>query len=178
MNFGAMDISATALSAQRLRMDVISSNLANVETTRQPDGSIGAYKRKQVIFAPILNDSMSTGNPSFAGAGVNIPAMASSIPMVGNMPETGGVLQGGVSKSQGLDNKGVQVVGVEEDPNAATKMVYDPSHPDANENGYVEKPNISPVTEMIDMISASRAYEANITAISNYKAMIKTTLQI
>lgn len=182
MEFSSLDINASALTAQRLRMDIISSNLANINTTRQTDGSVGAYRRKQVVFAPILHEAMSSTpidkngkygpnspdglnlNPSVAGVEFN----SAGIPLI----------KGGVSVNEGTPFQGVQVVDINEDNETPTRKVYDPGHPDADASGYVEMPNINVVSEMVDMISATRAYEANLTAISNYKTMFKATLQM
>lgn len=148
MNLGlysSIDIAASGLTAQRLRLDVISNNLANINTTRTPKG--GPYRRQQVVFYP-------RGNyPSFI------------IPFFQTM----------ISPNQ--MGEGVKVVSIKEDP-APLRLVYDPSHPDANPSGYVEYPNVNPVTEMVDMISATRAYEANVQIIQSAKSMAERALQI
>lgn len=173
----AYDISASAMTAQRLRLDVISSNLANVNTTRQADGSLGAYRRRNVVFAPILQQQMN------GGPGQGMPMKASSLNMDGAQKitfENGvPVLKAGVSKSAStVEGTGVQVVEITEDQKNALKMVYDPTHPDADSDGYVSFPNVNPVTEMVDMISATRAYEANVSAFQAVKAMGKAALEI
>jgi flagellar basal-body rod protein FlgC len=134
--FGAFDISASGLTANRLWMDVIASNIANAETTRTPEG--GPYRRREVVF--------STKFDGF------------------DSPD----LEGG---------QGVRVVEIVED-DAPPRLVYDPGHPDARPDGYVEMPNIDPVTEMVDMLVASRAYEANAAAIEAAKSMIMKALDI
>lgn len=141
--FGALDTSATALTAQRLRMDVISQNMANVDTTRTEDGS--PYKRKTVLFEEISERS------AFAN-----------------------YLDKAMNSQAGY---GVRVSKIVEDDTPGSRE-YDPSHPDADEEGYVTKPNVNVVEEMVNMISASRTYDANITAISATKAMITKTLEI
>lgn len=175
MDFSSLDINATALKAQRLRMDTISSNLANVNSTRNADGTVGAYKRRQVVFAPILNQAMGPVKTSSDGS----MEMGSNESLSGmSMSQNGRpLLKAGISMNDGVQMQGVQVMEIAEDQ-TPTKMVYNPGHPDANKDGYVEMPNINVVTEMVDMISATRAYEANATIINNYKAMFKSTIQI
>ena len=133
--FSIMNISATGMSAQRLRLDIISTNIANAETTRTSRGE--PYRRKVPIFAEYLKRSAN-----------------------------------GI-----MECVGVKVVGIWEDP-SPFKLVYDPSHPDADENGYVRMPNVNVVREMVDLISAQRAYEANVSAFNVTKSMINSALQI
>ena len=140
--FGAMDISASGMTAQRLRTDIISQNIANVNTTRDADG--GAYVRKTVVFEEKPSNSFS-----------NYLSVASG--SIGN---------------------GVKVSQIVEDTDTPMTMVYDPSHPDANEEGYVNYPNVNTVTEMTNMIDASRAYEANVTAFNASKSMALKGLEI
>lgn len=137
-----MDISASGLTAQRLRMDVISENIANMDTTRTEDGT--PYARKYVVleeraggFATLLKN------------------------------------RAGGEEGSG----GVRVALVGEDGGQGD-LVYDPNHPDANEEGYVQMPNVDLTQEMVDMLSAYRAYEANITAFGAYKDMAVKTLEI
>ena len=134
--FTSMDISASALKSQRIRLNTISSNLANVETTSTPEG--GPYKKKSVYF------------------------QTKPMPF----------------KEQ-LDNsmQGVEVTKIIEDTTEPRK-IYDPSHPDAAEDGYVAMPNISVLKEMVDMMSATRAYEANTTVIKSAKRMALKALEI
>jgi flagellar basal-body rod protein FlgC len=143
--FGGMEISASALTAQRLRMNVTAENLANAETTKTPDGT--PYRRKEVVL-----EAVGTGG---AFGSQLTKAMGSS-----------GVAPGGV-----------QAKAITEDPTDG-KLVYDPSHPDANAQGYVRMPNVDTVTEMVDLIDAQRAYEANVTAMSASKQMFAKTLEI
>ncbi len=142
--FAPFAISASALTAERLRMDVISNNIANANTTRTIEG--GPYVRQRVVFAPRFD-----ATPAFA------PLMAMMTP-------------------EGLP-VGVRVVGIQKDP-SPPRMVYDPGHPDANAEGYVAYPNVNTVNEMVDMISATRAYEANITAFNATKSMALQALSI
>lgn len=143
--FGAIDAAASGLTAERLRMDVISNNIANVNTTRTIEG--GPYRRQLVVFEP------REGQPSF-------DQMLSS--------------QMGPSAAVG---NGVRAVAIKKD-DSPTRRVYDPSHPDANRDGYVEMPNVNIVSEMVDMITATRAYEANVTAVNSAKSMALKALEI
>ncbi len=182
MNFSSLNVNASALKAQRLRMDTISSNLANVNTTRQADGSIGAYKRKEVVFAPLLNQAINSIPVDRNGRyGPHSPGGTDLSPSVGGIQFSSSgspTLMGGVSINEGKPLQGVEVVGIVEDKHNPTKMVFNPGHPDANEQGYVEMPNINVVTEMVDMITATRAYEANMTVVNNFKTMFNATIQI
>lgn len=143
--FGGIDASASGMTVERLRMDVISNNIANVNTTRTETG--GAYRRRYVVFSP-----RQAEKNSFAS-----------------------MLSGEMKNNQAGD--GVRAVGIEEDATQG-KMVYDPGNPDANANGYVEMPNVNIVNEMVDMITASRAYEANVTAVNAAKSMAMKALEI
>ncbi len=140
--FKAMDISTSALTAQSFRMDVISQNVANANTTRTAEG--GPYQRKYVVLGE-------------------------------NKPNFDEILQR--SKNNISVGSGVQVVETKAD-NSPFDLVYDPSHPDANEQGYVQMPNVDLVTEYVDMISASRTYEANITVMNATKRMALKALEI
>jgi flagellar basal-body rod protein FlgC len=143
----SFDISSSALTAQRLRMDVISSNIANADTTRTKlvNGKWVPYSRKIVTMEPKANHS------SFAK-----------------------ILDSNMRDSTG---EGVQVTKIFDDT-APFKQVYNPSHPDADENGFVLLPNVDILKEMVDMISATRSYEANVTALNASKAMITKALEI
>ncbi|MCK8816536.1 flagellar basal body rod protein FlgC [Natroniella sulfidigena] len=137
--FDGMNISSSGLTAQRVRMDLISNNIANVNTTRTEDG--GPYRRQVPVFASRLKDEMA----KFDG------------------------------KNQ--EGEGVKIKEIAESDEPA-RLEYNPEHPDANEDGYVEKPNVNIVSEMTDMISATRAYEANVTALDSAKSMIESALRI
>ncbi len=140
--FGAMDVSATGMTAQQLRMDTISENIANVNTTRGADGR--PYRRKTVVFNeksyPTFSESLSMANKHNIGKGVKVPRIV-------------------------------------EDPSEG-RLVYDPAHPDANEDGYVTLPNVNTVTEMTNMIDATRAFEANVTVMNSTKGMAMKALDI
>jgi flagellar basal-body rod protein FlgC len=139
--YSSIEVSASGLSAERLAMDVIANNLANVNTTRTPEG--GAFKRQLVVFA-----QKEEQDPN-----------ASMDP-----------LDASDDADPGKSRDGVQAVGIDSDP-GPDRMVYDPTHPDADANGYVHMPNIDVVKEMVDMIAASRAYQANVTAIQESRNM-------
>lgn len=147
--FDAMTTSASGMTAERLRMEVGSDNLANANSTRTEEG--GPYRRKVVTLEPRDEDTNSFPNASFDEM------------LPGSTPtETG---------------NGVRVTGIEES-NEEPRRVYKPNHPDAGEEGYVEMPKIDPVEEMVDMMGASRAYEANVSAIQSSKSMFNQGLQI
>jgi flagellar basal-body rod protein FlgC len=137
-----MNISASGMTAQRLRLDIISQNIANVNTTR--DGNGEAYRRKTVVFAE--KDVTPFGDILMKTAGT-----------VGN---------------------GVKVTRIVEDSDTQMRKVYDPSHPDADEDGYVTYPNVNTVQEMTDMIDATRSYEANVTAFNATKNMALKGLEV
>jgi len=130
--FSTMNISASGMTAQRMRLDVIADNIANAETTRTEEG--GPYRRKNVVFQEVLDKAMG--------------------------------IKGGVH---------VQSIVEDQRP---FKMVYDPSHPDANEEGYVQMPNVNVLREMIDLINAQRSYEANVSSINATKAFASAALGI
>ena len=142
--FTALESSASALTAQRLRMDTISENIANAGTTRTEDGT--PYRRKTVIFEAASIDAPFSSYLSKASR-------------------------------ERLSGGGVRVSAIVHD-NSPFKSVYDPGHPDADENGMVQMPNVDVVTEMVNMISATRAYEANVTAINTTKSMASKALEI
>lgn len=146
MNFGSsFGISASALTAQRLRMDIISSNIANAETTRASvvDGKAVPYRRKLAVLETSQADSFSNVLQSQMGGG----------------------------------SEGVKVKAIIDDT-SPLKPVYNPSHPDADVNGYVYMPNVDITKEMVDMLSASRSYEANVTMLNASKSMVVKALEI
>jgi len=128
--FLPLKVSATGLEAQKIRLNVIASNLANVNSTRTPEG--GPYRRKDVLFMTYMYDQIS---------------------------------------------QGVDVNKIVEDQRPF-RVVYEPTHPDADKDGYVKYPNVNPMEEMINLISASRAYEANLTMINSFKDMFIRTLDL
>jgi flagellar basal-body rod protein FlgC len=167
------DVTASAMTAQRLRMDTIASNLANVNSTRDAQGKLNPYKRKNVVFAPVLEGSMASSGGTSSKNGL--------IQSLGTNAQGMPVYRSGISMSDNTSTQtgiGVEVLQISEETKNPTRMVYDPSHPDANDKGFVEFPNINTVTEMVDMISASRAYEASVTAFQTSKSMNEATLDM
>lgn len=144
--FSGFNINASGMTAQRYRMDVISENVANANTTRTADGT--PYRRKVVYFEE------KGGQTAFSR------------------------VLGEAAYNHGYSGQGVKVRGVLHDYDTEMNMVYDPSHPDADENGYVTYPNVNIITEMTNMIDASRAYEANATAFNASKSMAQQGLQL
>lgn len=141
-DYTGFDISASGLTAQRLRMDIISNNIANINTTRTPQG--GPYQRQMPIFESRLKELM-----------LDLP----------------------VPRENQALGEGVRVAAIVQD-SAPPLLVFDPKHPDANADGYVAMPNINIVNEMVDMISATRAYEANLMALNASKGMFNKALDI
>ncbi len=147
--FTSINIAATGLTAQRTRLDVIANNIANVNTTRTPEG--GPFRRSRVIFRPRVSQPYwrSPFLPKYLDNGIG---------------------------------KGVRIVKIEKDYDSKPRLVYDPTHPDAIKSGprkgYVEYPNVNIVDEMVDMISASRSYEANVSVIDGTKSMFLKALEI
>ena len=156
------------MTAQRVKMDTIASNIANIHTTRNPDGSKGVYVKKDVSFRTIYEDSLNRGYSNFSS---NSPD-AQFDPSTGRM-----LINASVALNNGLVTGGVQVEQIYEREDGV-KTVYDPSHPDADEEGYVDLPNVNVVEEMVDMIAASRAYEANATVAENVKTMMQSAMNI
>lgn len=144
--FDAIDIAASGLSAERVRMDVTTENLANAQTTRGPGGQ--PYQRQEVALEQVGTAGFGTAlagalNPQAAGAGAR----------------PGGVKVGGIFADATPD-----------------QQVYDPGNPDANAQGYVKLPNVNTVTEMVDLISESRGYQSDVTAMQTAKSMFTSTL--
>lgn len=168
MSFNIFDIAGSGMTAQRVKMDTIASNIANVHTTRRPDGSKGVYVKKDVSFRTIYEENINRGFQNFSS---NSPS-AEFDPKTGNM-----LINANIALNNGLVTGGVQVDQIYEREDGI-KTVYDPSHPDADEEGYVDLPNVNVVEEMVDMIAASRAYEANATVAENIKTMIQSAMNI
>ena len=147
--YNAINTAASGLTVQRLRQDVIADNIANVNTTRTTEG--GPFRRSRVIVRPRVD------NPYYKGP---------------FLPKT---------LDNGIGN-GVRVVRIEKDLSAEPRLVYDPTHPDAIQSGprrgYVEMPNVNIVEEMVDLISASRSYEANVAVINSARDLFQRALQI
>lgn len=147
--FGAMDTTASALTTNRLRLDTISANVANANTTRAKlvNGVWEPYRRKIVEVSPKTDQSFDT------------------------------LLDAAIGNVSGSMEKGVRVTGIKEDT-TAFKRVYNPEHPDADQDGYVMMPNVDMTREMVDLISASRSYEANVTVLNAAKSMMLKALEI
>jgi flagellar basal-body rod protein FlgC len=140
--FKAMDIGSSGLAAQRLRMNVLSANLANANSTRGDDG--GVYRRRDVVF---------------------------------EATPVGSLFEDHLRGDPGTDLRKVQVNSIHKD-NSAPRQVFDPTHPDADASGYVDMPNVQVMTEMVNMIAATRAFEANATTIEDAKQMALKALEI
>jgi len=140
---GTLAISASALRAERLRLDVIASNLANATTTRTAEG--GPYRRRNVVFM---------AEPEESDFAATLEALSAE-----------------------RTREGVKVVDVIEDP-TPPRLVFDPGHPDANAEGYVAYPNVNPVAETVDLMAATRAYEANVQAVNATRRMAEAALSI
>ena len=137
--FNVLDISASGLTAERVRMDIIANNIANANTTLSVNGE--PYKRKSVILASKTDTSFS------------------------------------MDLQENIKNMGVEVIKIVDDM-APPKLKYDPSDPNADADGFIRLPNVNVLNEMVDMISATRSYEANVTAIESTKSIIKSTFEI
>jgi flagellar basal-body rod protein FlgC len=147
--YTSINIASSGLSAQRTRLDVISNNIANANTTRTPEG--GPFRRSRTVFRPRVSQPYwrSPFLPQYLDNGIG---------------------------------RGVRISKIEKDYDADVRLVYDPTHPDAIKTGprqgYVEYPNVNIVSEMVDMISASRSYEANVTVINGSKTMFTRAMEI
>jgi flagellar basal-body rod protein FlgC len=150
----SLHISESALSAQRLRLDLIANNIANVETTRTASG--GPYQRKDVVFT-------QQGGNGFTPYFLNLS----------HRSNTGSAVSAGLPE----DVKGVQVASIITDQTPGPK-VYDPTHPDADKEGYVTYPNVNLAVEMTNMLSATRSYEANLSVITAARRMALKALEI
>lgn len=163
MSFEIFNIAASGMHAQRIKMDTVSSNIANANTTRNEYGEKEVYHKKQVNFKQMALEK-----------GFNFPQ--GNVDVVFDPPSKP-YLVGGVSMDSNNIASGVMVDSIT-DANNPTKIIYDPSHPDADKDGYVEVPNINVVEEMVNMVNASRAYEANVTIAQTTKSMIQSALNI
>lgn len=157
--FTAFDITATGLSAQRYRMDVIAENVANANTTRTEDGT--PYRRKVVTF--------TTQETEHVGSFSHV---------LDHVVGKGHTRRNSFKEMEDAIGYGVKITDIYEDEDTPMNMVYDPSHPDADENGYVTYPNVNIITEMTNLIDASRSYEANVTAFQASKSIATKGLSI
>ncbi len=162
--FTGLDISASGLHAQRIRQNVIASNLANAETTRTPAG--GPYKRQVVV----LKEDQTDPEQRFVFGPEKLQGFTTE-------PDHIPIPQQNLPLADEQVGSGVEVAAIEAD-GAPPRMVYDPNHPDANAQGYVALPNVNVVQEMTDMISATRSYEANVTAFNATKGMLMKALDL
>ena len=160
--FGAMDTSGGAMQAERMRAEVVAANMANAETTRTASG--GVYRRQHVVFAA---DRPNTGflNSLASASGAASSALAAAALPTLRLPGSAAVAPG------------VHIAQVVEDPAPPLKR-YDPGHPDAGLDGYVSYPDINPLTEMVDLMGATRAYGLNSSAVQAEKGMIASALDI
>lgn len=151
--FGMMDASGQAMQAERVRAEVVAANMANAETTRTATG--GVYHRQHVVFAADRGDTRFLDSMNAASASRFSSGLTGSVAVA----------------------PGVHIAGVVEDP-APPLRRYDPGHPDAGPDGYVEYPDINPITEMVDLMGATRAYGLNSSAVQAEKGMISSALEI
>jgi flagellar basal-body rod protein FlgC len=166
--FGMMDASGEAMEAERMRAEVVAANMANAETTRTATG--GVYKRQNVVFAADAGDQNFLDSMNTASGG-NLPGAPPLPPLPGfNLPPINTTGSANVAP-------GVHISAVVEDPAPPLKR-YDPGHPDAGPDGYVSYPDINPLTEMVDLMGATRAYGLNGSAVQAEKAMIGSALDI
>lgn len=149
--FNSLFISGSGLTAEQTRMDTIADNIANVNTLQTTQG--GPYQRQEAVFQPLLNGQQSPLTP---------PLPPSPLSPNG---------------AQQVSSQGVQVISIHTDQTAG-RLVYDPNNPNANQSGYVAYPNVNLVTEVSDMMGATRAYQANVTALNAVKTMGANALQI
>jgi flagellar basal-body rod protein FlgC len=148
--FRAADVSASGMSGERTRLEVVANNIANSSSTRTIGG--GPYRRQDVVFAAVLDQRIGANR----GGGIRL------------------VSRGGVSRSQSRPG-GVQVLGVVDDASDFHR-VHNPGHPDADGSGYVTMPNVNLPVEMVNLITASRAYEANLKALQTFRQMAEQAL--
>ncbi len=162
--FGVLGVSGSALSAERVRAEITASNMANAETTRTADGKL--FQRQHVIFQSAGEISNDTAPPGLLGG-----SFATSFQThLANASRNGELL--GTP-----DEDGVEIAGIVTDQSEGLRR-YDPGHPDADKDGYVTYPDIDPLTEMVDLMGATRAYGLNVSAVQATKSMIGASLDI
>jgi flagellar basal-body rod protein FlgC len=160
--FKAIDVASTGMTVQRQKMDVVSENIANIDTSRTSEG--GPYRRQKVVVSeansrPSFSRAMSSAHDKLTRT--NPLHIKGQIRAMNDAPD--------MNKVSGKEIR---------DPESSFKLVYDPSHPDADNDGYVQMPDIEMINEMVDMIAANRAYEANIATVSASKQMLNEALDI
>jgi flagellar basal-body rod protein FlgC len=168
--FGVMDISGSALRAERVRAEVVASNMANSETTRTPEG--GPYQRHHVVFESQDGGSFQESMEGQLNEGLGASTGFKDI-------FTGGIVNGwggGLTAADDVPG-GVQVTGVIADASKPLER-YDPQHPDAGPDGFVAYPDINPLTEMVDLMGATRSYGMNASAITAEKGMFNSSLDL
>jgi flagellar basal-body rod protein FlgC len=164
--FESIRISGTGLAGQRVKMDVVARNLANAETTRTAEGT--PYRRQRAVFREVLEQRVAHHRHRLSP-----DTPAGSGPVTTHPNHLGRLNVLGMDDREGVQSQ------VATTPDASEfRVVHDPGHPDADEEGYVLMPNVDVITEMVDMISASRAYEANISAVQAAKDMFNQALKI
>lgn len=156
--FGVMDVSGSALEAERMRAEVVASNMANANTTRTPQG--GPYQRHEVVFESAASDQGTFANQ-----------------LLSQTPNAGWGQSGIGDGASDANIGGVKIAAVVTD-NSPGMRRYDPGNPDADKNGYVTYPDINPLTEMVDLMSATRAYDLNSSAVQATKSMIDSSIDI
>ena len=180
---GLLNVSGSALEAERIRAEVVAANMANADTTRTVSG--GPYLRREVVFASDAPDGNSFAaqmmkQPEAPGnmADGDFGAMPDGISDGMDLPAAGAPMAGGFGDAMaGPEVGGVRVAAVVTEKNAILKR-YDPGNPDANQQGYVSYPDINPITEMVDLMSATRSYGLNTSAVEATKSMITDSINI
>jgi flagellar basal-body rod protein FlgC len=163
--FGVLGVSGSALTAERVRAEVTASNMANAETTRTADGKL--FQRQHVVF-----QSIGTSGSDDATVGALGGSFANTFASQLNVPRMNDGLASGSP-----DEGGVEIAGFVTDNSPGLRR-YDPGHPDADKDGYVTYPDIDPLTEMVDLMGATRAYGLNVSAVQATKTMIGASLDI
>ena len=178
--FAMMETSGGAMQAERMRAEVVAANMANAETTRTPSG--GAYHRQHVVFAANPGDAEFANSLNVAAGNTALGASGSGSLAAAALPSFPALLQpfnlnGALNGGTGPAAPGVHIAAVVEDTSPPLKR-YDPGHPDAGPDGYVSYPDINPLTEMVDLMGATRAYGLNSSAVQAEKGMISSALEI
>jgi flagellar basal-body rod protein FlgC len=173
--FAMMETSGGAMQAERMRAEVVAANMANAETTRTATG--GAYHRQHVIFAANAGDPAFMNSFNAASGSTSSGTSASGSLATASLPDFPASLIPLNMSGSGQTVPGVHIAAVVEDTSAPLKR-FDPGHPDAGPDGYVSYPDINPLTEMVDLMGATRAYGLNSSAVQAEKGMITSSLEI